>query len=571
MDYYQSLKRGSEIDSAVTYVNEKLPQKVNDIEDEIAELKSSKLDKTSYNTNVYTKEEVNAKLSSVYFYKGTKTVDEINAISVDELTAGWTYNVSDSGKITVGSQAVTVHQGDNVSWTGEFWDKLASDIDFSAYYTKTEVEDYVDATIDEKSLTADDDDSGNVTLQIAAATDIDGKDSEIDTYFFENYPKIYRIQDSMDSLSDTSVGYYILFVTSEYSSLDMTNLTRQYKFQNGSIYTRLGNSLNGDDAWSDWEKVDGGTTDGVTDVKVNGTSVTANGVANISIDIVSGKESKVDTYFYEGAQTIYKIDGNEGMVYGGAEYFLFVTGSYDPFAMFYRSYQYKFVNCAIYVRSETDVNSRIWNDWKKIDGNVTDVKINGTSVVTDGMANISYANAAEAGVIKVMKDWGFDILNGFIKISSATDSEIDNHTNSYHPIVPSNLHYAVRSVYPIVKDSLDSSATCTLNTIYNLGVQSNTVITLPAPGQTDFNKLLGSFIQVDLISGTTPTTLSITSSAGILGFDLIPEANMAYSLYFDWGIIDYSIIATDFSPTDIVYTYGWRCAYSEYDISTIGG
>ncbi len=290
-----------------------------------------------------------------------------------------------------------------------------------------------------------------------------------------------------------------------------------------------------------------------------------------SIHIVSGKESKVDTYFYEGAQTIYKIDGNEGMVYGGAEYFLFVTGSYDPFAMFYRSYQYKFVNCAIYVRSETDVNSRIWNDWKKIDGNVTDVKINGTSVVTDGMANISYANAAEAGVIKVMKDWGFDILNGFIKISSATDSEIDNYTNSYHPIVPSNLHYAVRSVYPIVKDSLDSSATCTLNTIYNLGVQSNTVITLPAAGQTDFNKLLGSFIQVDLISGTTPTTLSITSSAGILGFDLIPEANMAYSLYFDWGIIDYSIIATDFSPTDIVYTYGWRCAYSEYDISTIGG
>lgn len=442
MDYYQSLKRGSEIDNAVTYVNEELPQKVNDIEEEIAELKSSKLDKTSYNTNVYTKEEVNAKLSSVYFYKGTKTVDEINAIYVDELTAGWTYNVSDSGKITVGSQAVTVHQGDNVSWTGEFWDKLASDIDLSAYYTKTEVEDYVDATIDEKSLTADDDDSGNVTLQIAAATDIDGKDSEIDTYFFEDYPKIYRIQDSMDSLYDTSIGYYILFVTSEHSSLDMTNLTRQYKFQNGSMHTRLGNPLNVDDVWS---------------------------------------------------------------------------------------------------------------DWKEIDGNMTDVKINGTSVVTDGIANISYANAAEAGVIKVMKNWGFDILNGFIKISSATDSEIDNHTNSYNPIVPSNLHYAVRSVYPIVKDSLDSPTTSTLNTIYNLGVQSDTVITLPAAGQ------LGSFIQVDFISGTTPTTLNVTSSAGILGFDLIPEANMVYSLYFDWGIISSS------------GSYGWRCAYSEYDISTTGG
>lgn len=553
MDYYQSLKRGSEIDSAVTYVNEKLPQKVNDIEDEIAELKSSKLDKTSYNTNVYTKEEVNAKLSSVYFYKGTKTVDEINAISVDELTAGWTYNVSDSGKITVGSQAVTVHQGDNVSWTGEFWDKLASDIDFSAYYTKTEVEDYVDATIDEKSLTADDDDSGNVTLQIAAATDIDGKDSEIDTYFFENYPKIYRIQDSMDSLSDTSVGYYILFVTSEYSSLDMTNLTRQYKFQNGSIYTRLGNSLNGDDAWSDWEKVDGGTTDGVTDVKVNGTSVTANGVANISIDIVSGKESKVDTYFYEGAQTIYKIDGNEGMVYGGAEYFLFVTGSYDPFAMFYRSYQYKFVNCAIYARSETEVNSRIWNDWKKIDGNMTDVKVNGTSVVTDGVANIPIATKAKPGVVRIGDSSSVGLAinsTGAIYIAAASPSQIDAHANSYNPIVPSNLPYAVRSVYPDSRYSVPSAYE--INTIYTLGQQTNLAITLPS-GK------VGSFIQIDFISGTTPTTLSVTSSAGILGFDLVPEANMIYSLYFDWGIVSSAA------------SYGWRFTYSEYDISTTGG
>lgn len=443
MDYYQSLKRGSEIDNAVTYVNEELPQKVNDIEEEIAELKSSKLDKTSYNTNVYTKEEVNAKLSSVYFYKGTKTVDEINAISVYELTAGWTYNVSDSGKITVGSQAVTVHQGDNVSWTGEFWDKLASDIDLSAYYTKTEVEDYVDATIDEKSLTADDDDSGNVTLQIAAATDIDGKDSEIDTYFFEDYPKIYRIQDSMDSLYDTSIGYYILFVTSEHSSLDMTNLTRQYKFQNGSMYTRLGNPLNVDDVWS---------------------------------------------------------------------------------------------------------------DWKEIDGNMTDVKVNGTSVVTGGVANIPIASDTTLGVIKTSLLHGLSVDDqGNLSVEPASETAIDDRVSIRLPIIPSNLDYAVRSVYPIVKDYVDSPTSTTLNTIYNLGVQSSPVITLPAAGQ------LGSFIQVDFISGTTPTTLYVTSSAGILGFDLIPEANMIYSLYFDWGIISSA------------GSYGWRCTYSEYDISTIGG
>lgn len=273
-----------------------------------------------------------------------------------------------------------------------------------------------------------------------------------------------------------------------------------------------------------------------------------------SIGIVSGEEGEIETYFYEGVPKIYQIHSDNAVSLGaGDEYFLFVTGTYDPLTFTFKTRQYAFISDALWVRTETEGNSRTWNDWKIIDSNVTDVKINGTSVVTDGIANISYANASEAGVIKVMKNWGFDILNGFIKISSATDSEIDNHTNSYHPIVPSNLHYAVRSVYPIVKDYIDSPTTTTLNTIYNLGVQSSPVITLPAAGQ------LGSFIQVDFISGTTPTTLYVTSSAGILGFDLIPEANMIYSLYFDWGIISSA------------GSYGWRCTYSEYDISTIGG
>lgn len=273
-----------------------------------------------------------------------------------------------------------------------------------------------------------------------------------------------------------------------------------------------------------------------------------------SIHIVSGKESKVDTYFYEGAQTIYKIDGNEGMVYGGAEYFLFVTGSYDPFAMFYRSYQYKFVNCAIYARSETEVNSRIWNDWKKIDGNMTDVKVNGTSVVTDGVANIPIAGENTLGVIKTSFLHGLSVDGqGNLSVEPASETAIDDRVSIRVPIIPSNLDYAVRSVYPVTKNLIPSSAACTLNTIYNLGVQSNTTITLPASGR------LGAFIQVDFVSGTTPTTLSVTSSAGIVGFDLVPEANMVYSLYFDWGIVSSAA------------SYGWRFTYSEYDISTTGG
>ena len=75
-------------------------------------------------------------------------------------------------------------------------------------------------------------------------------------------------------------------------------------------------------------------------------------------------------------------------------------------------------------------------------------------------------------------------------------------------------------------------------------------ITLPS-GQ------IGDFIQFDFISGETATTLTINSSSGLVGFDLIPGTNTIYTLYFDWG-------ETGLDGTDV--TYGWRFNYSEYSI-----
>lgn len=85
-----------------------------------------------------------------------------------------------------------------------------------------------------------------------------------------------------------------------------------------------------------------------------------------------------------------------------------------------------------------------------------------------------------------------------------------------------------------------------INTIYDLGTQTNLNITLP----TDCS--LGDFIQVDFISGSTPTTLTITSPAGLSQYDLVPESNKIYCLYLDWGILSDGV-------------YGWRFGYAEYD------
>lgn len=93
----------------------------------------------------------------------------------------------------------------------------------------------------------------------------------------------------------------------------------------------------------------------------------------------------------------------------------------------------------------------------------------------------------------------------------------------------------------------------TVNTIYDLGVQTSIDITLPS-GK------IGDFIQFDFVSGSTVTTLSVTSTNGLIGYDLIPEVNKIYSLYFDWGVAGYD---------GTTVSYGWRFNYSEYALNSI--
>lgn len=87
-----------------------------------------------------------------------------------------------------------------------------------------------------------------------------------------------------------------------------------------------------------------------------------------------------------------------------------------------------------------------------------------------------------------------------------------------------------------------------VNTIYDLGKQSNLTINMPL-GE------IGDFVLIDFISSDTETTLTVSSASGLIGFDLIPATSTIYTLYFDWGAIGYD---------GENVTYGWRCNYSEY-------
>lgn len=148
---------------------------------------------------------------------------------------------------------------------------------------------------------------------------------------------------------------------------------------------------------------------------------------------------------------------------------------------------------------------------------------------------------------------------GVLQLAVASTNAIDKRNNLHmwdkFPLGLDNLDYAVRSVRPkvVTNGNQDITLTCDVNTIYDLGGNigaTNLNITLPNKGQ------YGDFIQVDFYSDpSSPTNLTLNSNAGFTSYDLIPQGNCIYSLYFDWGMA----YSSGFSEP-----YGWRFGYAEY-------
>lgn len=76
---------------------------------------------------------------------------------------------------------------------------------------------------------------------------------------------------------------------------------------------------------------------------------------------------------------------------------------------------------------------------------VSDVQINGTSVVTDGVAEIPIAANDSLGVVRVINDasyTGIGVNRGLLHVVKATDANIKSEDSDNRPIVPSNQHTA---------------------------------------------------------------------------------------------------------------------------------
>lgn len=102
---YVTITQFNELSSTVQNINASIPSKTSDLEKD----------------DVYTKSEVDTKVSSVYKYKGT--VATYNALPTSGQVVGDVYNVESNGM--------------NYAWTGTDWDALGGAADLSDYLQKT--------------------------------------------------------------------------------------------------------------------------------------------------------------------------------------------------------------------------------------------------------------------------------------------------------------------------------------------------------------------------------------------------------------------------------------------------
>lgn len=189
-------------------------------------------------------------------------------------------------------------------------------------------------------------------------------------------------------------------------------------------------------------------------------------------------------------------------------------------------------------------------------GGSVDVQINGSSIVTDGVATIPIIKKdGEFGIAKTNSKYGITISGDkSLYISAANQSDITGR-NTVKPITTTNLGIAVKSamcdgIDKSWTDSEKSGAWKRLNSIktvmdevavsgakYFLGEQTELTITLPD------DALTGQEITVVWYNGETPATLAI--SGNMLDFDYAPGANSRSVISVLWDGTYWSLISNE--------------------------
>lgn len=215
-----------------------------------------------------------------------------------------------------------------------------------------------------------------------------------------------------------------------------------------------------------------------------------------------------------------------------------------------------------FLKAKTVVDGKVSEyEFGEASGGVSDVQVNGTSVVSQGVANIPVGvDNGALGVSRPYAAAGVAInASGTLYINKATDAEVKAGTNTYHPIVPSNQHHSV--FYSLAKAAGDSTQASSNNSVGNytetalskisdmlnapVSVSGSTPSITAKPGVryicgecSTLTVVVPATGIIDVVfeSGSTPTVLTVTPPTGVTmrwanGFDPTSlKANTTYEI-----------------------------------------
>ena len=148
-------------------------------------------------------------------------------------------------------------------------------------------------------------------------------------------------------------------------------------------------------------------------------------------------------------------------------------------------------------------------------GGISDVKVNNSSVVTDGVANVPIASTSALGVVLIGSNKGvYADPDGTLKVDKASDAQVKDGNAAYRPIVPIIQHQSV--FYGLAKAAGDTSQASSSNAVGNY----------TADAIVKIQKMLGLYkspwevIRSDTITNATEGNITITVDDNGNAFEL---------------------------------------------------
>jgi len=142
------------------------------------------------------------------------------------------------------------------------------------------------------------------------------------------------------------------------------------------------------------------------------------------------------------------------------------------------------------------------------DPTVSDVQVDGTSVVSGGVANIPIASSSAYGTVKISSDYGIKMeSSGVLSTTAASDSEIKAGGNVRKPITP---YYLDKVAYYGLAKAAGA----------DLKNETVTIGTYPAEAKAAIQSMLGveqGVVFVEEVTGTTPTITGVSNTRYICG------------------------------------------------------